>query len=81
MRLRGRVQGRFGALEVADNGLGPEATHEQKPVGLFQRFHDYVEGSGIGLYMVKKTTENVGERTDVCSEFGVGTAFSVCLAR
>jgi signal transduction histidine kinase len=68
-------------LEVTDNGLGLDAAHEQRLFGMFQRFHDHVEGSGIGLYMVKKMIENAGGRITVNSELGVGSAFCVYFAR
>ena len=45
---------------------------------MFQRFHDHVEGSGIGLYMVKKMVENVGGRIEVWSDLGLGSTFTVC---
>ena len=57
------------------------ANNEQKLFGMFQRFHDHVEGSGIGLYMVKKMVENAGGRIQVRSRLGVGTTFSVYFAR
>ncbi|WP_139922986.1 ATP-binding protein [Hymenobacter sp. DG01] len=68
-------------LEVQDNGLGlkPEATH--KMFSMFQRFHDHVEGSGIGLYMVKKMVDNAGGRIEVQSQVGEGTTFSVYFRR
>ncbi len=67
----------FVVLEVQDNGLGLDPASEQKLFGMFQRFHDHVEGSGIGLYMVKKMVENAGGRIAVRSELGVGTTFLV----
>jgi signal transduction histidine kinase len=48
---------------------------------MFQRFHDHVEGSGIGLYMVKKMVENAGGRIAVRSELGVGSTFMVYFSR
>ena len=44
---------------------------------MFQRFHDHVEGSGIGLYMVKRMVENAGGRIGVQSEQGRGSTFTV----
>jgi signal transduction histidine kinase len=44
---------------------------------MFQRYHTHVEGSGIGLYMVKKMVENAGGKIEVESEVGVGSTFSV----
>jgi signal transduction histidine kinase len=46
---------------------------------MFQRFHDHVDGSGIGLYMVKRMVENAGGRIEVRSQLGVGTTFFVHL--
>ncbi|WP_426059838.1 ATP-binding protein [Hymenobacter sp. B1770] len=77
VRLLTRAEGAFVVLEVQDNGLGLEQASEQKLFGMFQRFHDHVEGSGIGLYMVKKMVENAGGRIAVRSELGVGTTFMV----
>ena len=64
-------------LEVRDNGLGLDAAYLDRLFGMFQRFHDHVEGSGIGLYMVKKMVENAGGRITVASELGTGSVFSV----
>ncbi|MCB2408713.1 PAS domain-containing protein [Hymenobacter lucidus] len=64
-------------LEVRDNGLGIDETQQARLFTMFQRFHAHVEGSGIGLYMVKKMVENAGGRIEVSSQPGVGTTFSV----
>jgi PAS domain S-box-containing protein len=81
VRLRARPEGDAVVLEVQDNGLGLDAGSEQKLFGMFQRFHDHVEGSGIGLYMVKKMVENAGGRITVKSELGRGTTFWVYFSR
>jgi signal transduction histidine kinase len=44
---------------------------------MFSRLHTHVEGSGIGLYMVKKIIENAGGRIDVQSKEGEGSTFYI----
>jgi signal transduction histidine kinase len=66
-------------LAVQDNGLGLDATQQAKVFGLFQRQHDHVEGSGVGLYMVQKIMENAGGTIEVESELGAGSTFLVYL--
>ncbi len=68
-------------LEVQDNGLGLEAAQQAKLFGLFQRMHDHVEGSGVGLYMVRKIAENAGGRIEVESHVGTGSTFRVYFPR
>jgi PAS domain S-box-containing protein len=79
VQLRAQPQGRFVVLEVQDNGLGMSSSGRQQLFGMFQRLHDHVEGSGIGLYMVKRMVENVGGHIEVQSEVGVGSTFAVYL--
>jgi PAS domain S-box-containing protein len=66
-------------LEVQDNGLGLSKTQQGRLFGLFRRLHTHVEGSGVGLYMVKKIVENARGTIAVHSEAGVGTTFIVTL--
>jgi PAS domain S-box-containing protein len=66
-------------LRVEDNGLGLTPTQQAQLFGLFKRFHDHVEGTGIGLYMVKKVVENAGGTLTVASELNQGTTFTVAL--
>ncbi|MGY3091055.1 signal transduction histidine kinase [Hymenobacter sp. UYAg731] len=66
-------------LEVEDNGLGLDAGQQTRLFGLFQRLHTHVDGSGVGLYTVKKIVENVGGTIAVRSQPGVGTTFTVTL--
>ncbi|MFD1871098.1 PAS domain S-box protein [Hymenobacter bucti] len=71
--------GQYLVLRVQDNGLGVEASHYQELFAMFRRLHSHVEGSGIGLYMVKRMVENVGGRIEVDSQVGLGSTFSVYL--
>ena len=66
-------------LEVTDNGLGLNEAQQARLYGMFQRLHDHVEGSGIGLYMVKRIVENAGGTIAVRSQPGTGTTFTVTL--
>ena len=77
--VRAHVRPGHTVLEVHDNGLGIAPAHLPKLFGMFQRFHDHVEGTGIGLYMVKRMVENAGGRLEVHSLLGAGTTFFVFL--
>jgi PAS domain S-box-containing protein len=77
--LRAYPEGQQVRLTVQDNGLGISAAGQRKLFGLFERLHSHVEGSGIGLFMVKKMVENAGGRILVESEPGVGSTFTVLL--
>ena len=45
--------------------------------GLFNRVHTHVEGSGIGLYLVKSIAESYGGHVGVESVEAHGTTFTV----
>jgi signal transduction histidine kinase len=77
--VSGHVREGHTVLEVHDNGLGISAEHLPRLFTMFQRFHDHVEGTGIGLYMVKRMVENAGGRIEVHSQLGAGTTFLVFL--
>ncbi len=62
----------YSVLTVEDNSLGTDLSEgkQEKLFGMFKRLHDHVEGSGIGLYMVTKMTENAGGKVEVESKEG-----------
>ena len=66
-------------LTIADNGLGIRKDQLDKIFQMFKRLHDHVEGTGVGLYIVKKIIENSGGRIEVESELGKGTTFKIYL--
>ncbi|MGV3502883.1 MAG: sensor histidine kinase [Adhaeribacter sp.] len=67
----------YQVILVQDNGLGMDLTKNNKLFTMFNRLHDHVEGSGIGLYMVKKIIENAGGSIEVESKLGEGSLFRV----
>jgi signal transduction histidine kinase len=79
VQLRARRAAGQLVLEVQDNGLGLDDSQQSKLFGMFRRLHTHVEGTGVGLYMVKRLVENAGGRIHVASQPGVGSIFSVSL--
>jgi signal transduction histidine kinase len=65
-------------IEVRDHGPGIAPEFQQRIFGVFQTLapRDQVEGTGIGLAMVKKLVETRGGRLSVESEVGAGAIFS-----
>jgi PAS domain S-box-containing protein len=64
-------------LNIKDNGLGLDENKQKKLFSMFKRFHDHVEGTGIGLYLVKRIITNAGGRVEVESQPEVGSTFKV----
>jgi two-component system CheB/CheR fusion protein len=64
-------------LSVSDNGLGIHPERLAKLFTPFKRAHTHIEGTGIGLYMIKRMIENHGGRISLKTELGVGTTFYV----
>jgi signal transduction histidine kinase len=81
VRITCREEEEFQVLTVTDNGLGIDMRQEHKIFALFKRLHSHVEGTGIGLYIVKRMIENAGGRIEVESQVGVGTTFRVFFKR
>jgi signal transduction histidine kinase len=77
VRVSIRREASFVVLDVQDNGLGIDLAREEYLFAMFQRLHTHVEGSGLGLYMVKRMVENAGGRITVQSQVGEGSTFSV----
>jgi signal transduction histidine kinase len=68
-------------ISVKDNGLGMHGDYQEKIFRMFKRMHDHVEGSGVGLYIIKRIAENHGGRVEVFSEFDKGSVFTVYLKK
>ncbi|WMJ73691.1 PAS domain S-box protein [Cytophagaceae bacterium ABcell3] len=77
--IKGGVEGEYYLLQVKDNGLGIDPAHHKKIFSMFKRLHDHVEGSGVGLYIVKRIVENNGGKVLVESKPDEGALFKVYL--
>ena len=69
--------GGFCEFEVADDGPGIERQYHDKIFVIFQTLQsrDKVEGTGVGLALVKKIVESEGGTISVDSAPGAGTTF------
>ena len=67
---------------VKDNGIGIDPAYHDKIFGLFQRLHEVeVEGTGVGLAIVKKIVDLAGGKIWIESRKGEGTTFFIRLPR
>ncbi len=73
----GTEQGLVIEFAVADNGPGIAPEYHERIFKLFQtlRPRDQVEGSGMGLSVVKKTVESRGGAVRLVSQAGAGATF------
>ncbi len=77
IRIKVRVGNAF--LEVSDNGIGIEEKHQTDVFNLFHRATQRNVGSGLGLYMVKESVEQLKGTVQLSSEVGKGTVIRVDL--
>ena len=68
-------------LEVSDNGLGIDLERNgHKLFKMFTRLHaNHVEGTGLGLYLIKRIIERHGGSIKAESKPGIGSRFIVTL--
>jgi PAS domain S-box-containing protein len=62
-------------IYVEDNGIGIAEELLPRVFDMFSRGNKKVEGTGIGLALVRKVTQRMGGRVGVESEEGVGSRF------
>lgn len=65
-------------ITFKDNGIGIDLEkNKDKIFGLYQRFHNYPDSKGLGLYLVKSQVESMGGTISVDSVVGKGTTFTI----
>lgn len=69
----------FMVIAVSDNGIGIPNASLGKIFQKYERVPGSVEGSGVGLYLVKEIVSASGGRITVESELGEGSIFKVYL--
>lgn len=64
-------------LQVEDNGLGITEKDKEDVFKIYTRLHTHVEGTGVGMSIVKKIIDNTGGKIEIDSEIGQGSTFKV----
>jgi PAS domain S-box-containing protein len=68
----------YTTLIFQDNGIGIDLERNRDKVfGLYQRFHNYPDSKGLGLYLVKSQVEAMGGTITIESEVDKGTTFTL----
>ncbi len=69
-------------LSVTDNGLGIDLNqYGAKIFQLYMRFHEHIEGKGMGLYLIKSQVESLGGHIEVESEVDKFTKFKIFIKK
>lgn len=67
-------------LTFKDNGMGIDLLkHKDRIFGLNERFHNHVNGSGVGLFITKTQITSLGGTITVESEVDKGSTFTITL--
>lgn len=73
------TEGEFVVISVKDNCMGIDESKYESIFSKYYRLENEIEGSGIGLYLVKEIVNNAGGKVLVESQKDQGTEFKVYL--
>jgi hypothetical protein len=66
-------------IELTDNGLGIPIEHQSRIFEMFFRASNNAEGTGLGLFILKRAVERLKGEVALSSENGSGTTFTITL--
>ena len=69
----------FIILSIKDNGIGIDAAKHEDIFLKYHRIDNTIEGSGIGLHLVKELVTNAGGKISIESQLNKGTEFKIYL--
>lgn len=72
-------QDNYTVISVKDNGIGIDSYNCKKVFNKFFRIGNDVEGSGLGLHLIKSIVSKAGGKVTCESQLGVGSEFKVFL--
>lgn len=72
--------GEYRVIDYKDNGIGLDLKrYGDRLFGLYQRFHNHVEGKGLGLYLVREQIRANDGKIETESVVGEGLRFRIYL--
>jgi signal transduction histidine kinase len=74
-----REESGWAILQVEDNGQGIPPEHQPRIFELFYRGAQSEMGTGLGLYILKRSVDRLQGTVEVTSDAGVGSTFTVRL--
>ena len=78
IKIRSEVGENKDLIIFSDNGLGLDMEKvKDKLFGLHQKFHNFKDSKGIGLYLVHNHVTSLGGKISVESEINQGTTFTL----
>ncbi len=77
--IKTKREDNFIIISVKDNGIGIDASKHDAIFSKYFRMQNAIEGSGIGLYLVKEIVNNSGGKILLESQPGKGSEFKVYL--
>ncbi len=66
-------------IDVEDNGIGIQADYQSRVFNMFFRANEHVQGTGLGLYILKRAVERLNGEVRFESDVNSGTKFTVLL--
>jgi signal transduction histidine kinase len=81
VEIRVREQDDQVVLEVEDNGQGIPVDHQSKIFEMFFRATNTASGSGLGLYILKRSVDRLKGTIELKSQVNEGSTFTVKLPR
>jgi signal transduction histidine kinase len=79
VQINVRREGGWVILEVEDNGQGIPDQHQARIFEMFYRATQQATGTGLGLYILKRSVDKLKGTVDIKSKEGVGSTFTVKL--
>ena len=81
VEIRVSAQGDHVVLEVEDNGQGIPESYQSRIFEMFFRATNNSSGSGLGLYILKRSVDRLKGTIELKSQVNVGSTFTVNLPR
>jgi signal transduction histidine kinase len=79
VRIRIWQESEWTFIEVADNGQGIPAEHQARIFEMFYRASQTASGTGLGLYILKRSVDRLQGIIKLDSTEGIGSVFTVKL--